>query len=284
MTVDESKLPTADDVRFFEENGYWLGGKVITDSEIAALHTAMDEVFASNFETGREPYAGGWKDNGDPTGIRKTDNSSWANRTLLKLATNPTVGAMAARLMKTPAVRLWHDQLLYKPGQGAAAASRAGNVGWHQDHGYWRCAQPDLITAWVALVDVTLENGCMQVVPGSHRWGLLPESDFFNTDLDGMKNRLEEHTGQPINTEPCTLKAGEVSFHHCLTIHGSGPNSSNAPRRSLVLHLLPDHATYVADTPDDNHMCAILMRELGRRPGDKFQGPYWPQLHPATPA
>ncbi len=276
--IDERRLPTTADVQFFADNGYWLGGKVLTDAQLDRLRAAMEEVYAGRFETGCEPWAGGWRDTGDTTQIRKTDNAHWANDTIRELALNETIGAMAARLMDTPEVRLWHDQLLYKPGQGEQARSAAGNVGWHQDHGYWRCTVPDLITAWVAFDDVTLNNGCMQVVPGSHKWGLLPHSDFFNTDLEGMKARLAEHTGQAINTVPCQLEAGAVSFHHCLTVHGSGPNLTDRPRRSLVMHLMPAHARYIADTPDDNHMNAILMKRQGGRDGDLFAGELWPVL------
>jgi ectoine hydroxylase-related dioxygenase (phytanoyl-CoA dioxygenase family) len=189
---------------------------------------------------------------------------------------------MAARLMQTPIVRLWHDQLLYKPGQGASGAAATGNVGWHQDHGYWRCTVPDLITAWVAFDDVTLEKGCMQVVPGSHKWGLLSQSDFFATDLETTKQRIQDLTGRPFRTAPCALKAGAVSFHHCLTVHGSGQNITDQPRRSLVMHVMPSHARYIANTPDDNHMNAILMKEQGGEDGDLFTGEFWPQLYPPT--
>ena len=274
-------LPTEQDTRFFEDNGYWIGGKVIDDAMIQRMHAAMDDVYAGIHETGRAPWDA-WKDSGNPTQIRKTDNSHWANNTIRELTLNATIGEMAARLMRTPEIRLWHDQLLYKPGQGAAAGSRAGNVGWHQDHGYWRCAQPEMLTAWIALVDVDETNGCMQFVPGSHQWGLLPESDFFNTDLDTMKEKIAALTGRPFKTAPSRLKAGEVSFHHSLTIHGSGPNLTDAPRRSLVLHLMPADTHYVAGSPDDNHMNAILMQQNGGKDGDLFAGELWPALYSAT--
>lgn len=279
--IRQDCLPTDTDVQFFEENGYWLGGKVIDDDQLAALHTAMDDVFAGRFETERSPYGGGWRDRGIPGEIRKSDNAHWSNDTIRALALNPTIGAIAARLMKTPEVRLWHDQLLYKPGQAEqnAAPQAAGNVGWHQDYGYWQCTSDDLITAWVALVDVDIKNGCMQVVPGSHQWGLLPESDFFNTDLNAMRAAIEAHTGRPFSTKACTLRAGEVSFHHCLTIHGSGPNVTAHPRRSLAIHLMPAHASYRADSPNDNHMNALFMKERGGNDGDLFTGDQWPVVY-----
>ncbi len=277
-TIDLSLLPSENDVAFFEANGYWLGPKVVSDEQLQQLVAAMDDVYAGKSDTGREPWMGGWRDSGDATEIRKTDNAWWANDEIRELALSPLVGAIMAKLLRTDEVRLWHDQLLYKPGQGAAAASRAGNVGWHQDHGYWQCTTDDLATGWVAFQDTDLANGCMQVVPGSHKWGLLPESDFFNTDLDGMKQKLAEHVGHDIVTEPCTLKAGHLSFHHCLTIHGSGPNATDTPRRSLVMHMMPAGARYIAGTPNDNHMNAILMREQGGKDGDLFKGDLWPTL------
>lgn len=273
-------LPTADDVAFFQQNGYWIADKVLSDDFIAQMHTAMDEVFAGRFSTGREPWGGGWKDDGNPAAIRKTDNSHWSNPVIAELVHNQTIGAMAAALMQTPEVRLWHDQLLYKPGQGGTDASAAGNVGWHQDHGYWRCTGQDLITAWVALVDVTEPLGCMYFVPGSHQWGLLYEKGFTDTDLTSVQDKIEAQTGKPMEKLPIELKAGQVSFHHCLTVHGSGPNITDQPRRSLVLHLMPEHAHYVAGTPDDNHMNAILMQQLGKQDGDKFAGEYWPVVYP----
>jgi ectoine hydroxylase-related dioxygenase (phytanoyl-CoA dioxygenase family) len=275
-----AKLPTAEDVSFFQEQGYWIGDKVLSDDFVARMHKAMDQVFAGQWATGNEPWMGGWQETGDPTAIRKTDNSHWANPVIAELVHNPTIGAMAAALMQTPQVRLWHDQLLYKPGQGGQAASAAGNVGWHQDHGYWQCTCTDLITAWVALVDVPEERGCMYFVPGSHKWGLLEHSDFFNTDLAGMQAKIESLSGKPFEKVPVELKAGQVSFHHCLTIHGSGPNVTDQPRRSLVLHVMPQHAAYIAGSPNDNHMNAILMQQLGKQDGDLFEGEYWPVVYP----
>ncbi len=276
--IQDELLPTQQDIRFYRKNGYWLGPRILSDEFLERLRSAMDDVYAGKFETGTEPWLGYWKANGNSSAVRKTDNAHWANNTLRELVMNETIGAMAALLSGSRGIRLWHDQLLYKPGQGRKAQA-GGNVGWHQDNNYWRCASGELLTAWVAFDDVTLNNGCMQVVPASHKWGLI-EGDFFNQDLESMKSKLEDSTGHKFRTKPCTLKAGSVSFHHCLTIHGSGPNFTDKPRRSLVLHLMPDDAAYIADSPNDNHMNAILMRRLGRRNGDVFEGDFWPQMYP----
>ncbi len=71
-----------------------------------------------------------------------------------------------AQLCRTDSLRIWHDQIQYKP------PVTGGPTAWHQDHPAWPIIQPaDLVSAWVALDDATIENGCMWMVPGSHKWG-----------------------------------------------------------------------------------------------------------------
>jgi ectoine hydroxylase-related dioxygenase (phytanoyl-CoA dioxygenase family) len=131
-------------------------------------------------------------------------------------------------------VQLWWVQLLYKP---SATPTGAATIGWHQDFHYWRPTWDDdsqLFTAWVALSDVTEETGPMKFVRGSHRWGLLDQSDFFG-EFEKMK--LEAPEGEESTQASAVLPPGGVSFHDKLVFHGSGPNVSGAPRRSFAIHL-----------------------------------------------
>jgi hypothetical protein len=229
-------LPGDADVRFYQEHGYWVSPRVFSDSQLAELRDHQDRVYAGIFETGRTPWKGGWKPKAErPLEIRKTDNSHWADLTIRQAVLDATVGAIAAKLHGVDVVRLWHDQLLFKPNGG----EQTGNVGWHQDYGYWRAAkEPNLTTATLALVDTHAQNGTIEVVPGSHRRGLLNASDFFNQDLEGMKSKIESELGTRMEPVPMIVPAGCVGFHHCLTIHGSGPNRSQSPRRSIAIHLM----------------------------------------------
>ncbi len=274
-------LPSEGDIKFFQDNGYWIGPKVVTDSELEALREHMDRVYAGEYETGRPPYLGGWKPGGDAKGIRKTDNSHWSDCTLRALALNETIGAMAAQLIGSDTIHLWHDQLLYKPGAGSNS-EQAGNVGWHQDFHYWQCVDPPrLLTAWVAFDDVDENNGCMQVVPGSNHWGLMEGGDFFSKDLAAQEAAMKAPDGSHFHPVSCKLKAGELSFHHCLTLHGSGPNSTHHPRRSLVIHMMPGDTRYKAGTSGDNHMNVLLLKARGGHDGDLFAGPDNPVIFPA---
>jgi ectoine hydroxylase-related dioxygenase (phytanoyl-CoA dioxygenase family) len=281
--IKEALLPTEKDVQFYQQNGYFIAPKIIEDEFLDRIRDAMKKIYDGEYETGREPWGGRWTKPENPHAVWKMDQSHWSNNTMRELATFDMIGAIAAKLSGASCIRLWHDQLLFKPGQKGTPSAAGGNVGWHQDNNYWQCAPDTLLTAWVAFDDVTLDNGCMQVVPESHKWGLL-QGDFFNQDLDSMKADMEQKTGREFKTVPLAMKAGQVSYHHCLTIHGSGPNKTDKPRRSLAVHLHPGDATYIAGTPNDNHMNAILMRQLGRKHGDHFAGEYWPTLYPVAGA
>lgn len=283
FSVREDLLPTEHDVRFYEENGYWIGPRVIDEARLERLREAMERVYQGQHETGHEPWSASWRPGDSPSALRKTDNAFWADLTIRALALDPTIGAMAARLARSEEIRLWHDQLLFKPGQGPQSASSAANIGWHQDRHYWQNTADNLLTAWVPFDDVNLDNGCMQFVPGSHRWGLLAEGDFFTGDLDELARKIERATGKEFKPIPVVLKAGQPSFHHCLTIHGSGPNTTDRPRRSLAIHLAPKGARWITGTPCDDHMNSLLMRHQGGKPGDLFEGPLWPRLWPPDP-
>jgi ectoine hydroxylase-related dioxygenase (phytanoyl-CoA dioxygenase family) len=269
----EELLPTEADVEFYQENGYWIAPRILSDAEIETLREHHACVIAGQYETGRTPWA---RDPavGEPINrIVKIDNTYWTDTAMARLALHPVIGAMAARLARAQAIRLWHDQLLFKPPSSGAV----GHVGWHQDYHYWQCTTPaELLTAWVALDDVNEENGCMQVVPGSHKWGLQPEGNFFDKDLEGLQKRIEATSGKPFVTANCILPVGSLSFHHCLTIHGSGANQTSRPRRSLVVHLMPEGTRYRGGTSSDNHMNVSL---LSGQEGDPYAGPYFPVLY-----
>ncbi|MFC5405352.1 phytanoyl-CoA dioxygenase family protein [Cohnella soli] len=265
--VDE-RMPTDEDIAFYKERGYWISPKIIDDERLEKLKHHMDQVYAGQFETGKAPWTY-WQ--GEP-GMRQTNNSYWADYTLSALAQDPVIGQIAAQLMGTNTVRIWHDQLLYKP--GGANSSAMANVGWHQDYAYWQCAaEPTLITAWIAFDDVNLDNGCMQVIPGSHQSGLFNVNNFFEQDLEKQRRELNLPDDVPFAPVPLIMKAGQVSFHHALALHGSGANSTDNPRRSLTVHLMAGETKYKAGTSSDDHMNVGLMKP---KDGDVFAGEWFP--------
>lgn len=107
-------------------------------------------------------------------------------------------------------------------------------VAWHQDNYYSNLHLTPSLSAWIALLDSTVENGCMRVIPGSHQNGILPHEEM------GRAGNLLNH-GQEIEVEvdeadavEVVLRAGEMSLHHTALIHGSRPNRSDTKRLGFI--------------------------------------------------
>ena len=185
--------------------------------------------------------------------------------------------------MGVETVRLWHDQAVYKPGVGPDGGDEtAGNIGWHQDYGHWQASSTtNMCTAWIALQDTDLQNGGMRTIVGSHKWGLLEDSNTFgHKDLDGLQARFanQQISGDWLD-EPCIMQAGQVSFHHALTLHGSGPNLTRQPRMCLISHMMPGGTTYL---PGRQWHPNLVFLGPNAHAGQPFSGAYWPQMWPPT--
>jgi len=169
-------------------------------------------------------------------------------------------------LLGNAPVRFWHDQLFCKP------PKQGGVVAWHQDYSYWTRTKPVAhLTCWCGLDDSTVENGCVQYVPGSHRWGLLDKPDLAG-NMMGIMDYLTPEQQEQFKPVPVEVKAGEGIFHHPLTLHGSGENKSDRPRRAFVINVIADGV--VSDTDD------VLLTGVPVIPkGKKMEGQFFPLLY-----
>jgi chlorinating enzyme len=114
-------------------------------------------------------------------------------------------------------------------------------VSWHQDATYWGLSTSDVITAWVAFGDVPVESGAMKFWPGSHLRNQLDHRDTFDKDnllTRGQEIAVEVPEGEGVDVP---LKAGEMSLHHVLLVHGSGPNVIGDRRIGLAIRYIPPH-------------------------------------------
>jgi ectoine hydroxylase-related dioxygenase (phytanoyl-CoA dioxygenase family) len=138
-------------------------------------------------------------------------------------------------------------------------ANSPGFVSWHQDATYWGLDPDDVITAWVALTEVTPENGYMQVIPGSHKVDQLPHVDTFHKDnllSRGQEIAVEVDKSKAVGL---ALQPGEMSLHHIKLVHGSDANRSNDRRIGLAIRYIP---TYVRQTKVRD--AAVLVRGTDR--------------------
>lgn len=266
----ESLLPSASDKAFFAENGYWIAPRLFDEATVAAAQEHARRVIEGSYDRGEGPYI--VYPVADPErGLRKIDDAWWADSVIASIVTSPVIGRIAAELLGVEEVYLWHDQLLWKPGTSEAF----GNVGWHQDKGYWSSASgEEMITAWVALDDITEDMGPMRFVSGSNHWDLLPQGSFFDGNLEAQRERIESSGSGSWNEAAALMSAGQASFHHCKTFHGSGPNTTGRSRRSLAIHLMSGETRLVKGNGHPNE------RLLDGPDGSLWRGPRFPRLWP----
>jgi ectoine hydroxylase-related dioxygenase (phytanoyl-CoA dioxygenase family) len=146
-------------------------------------------------------------------------------------------------------------------------------VSWHQDGTYWGFSDPArVVAAWVALTPSRRENGCLRVIPGSHRAGQLPHRDTYaanNMLSRGQDIAVAVDEAQAVDL---ALEPGEISLHTSLLVHGSEPNRSGLRRTGIVLRYIAADIRPVAGFRDS----ASLVR------GVDVHGHFTPEPWPAT--
>jgi ectoine hydroxylase-related dioxygenase (phytanoyl-CoA dioxygenase family) len=230
-------------VRFFHEQGYLAGVNVLSEAQVDILRGELSALMDPAHPGRALFYEYNSNESRDPSMVLFHALGAWrVSPGFHDLLWTPGFVVPASQLLEG-SVRFWHDQLFCKP------AKRGGVVAWHQDYSYWTRTTPIAhLTCWIALDDVTMENGCLQYVPGSHRWNLLPV-----TGLAGKMNAIEDvltpEQRARFTPVPVVLKCGQATFHHPLTVHGSSENRSDRPRRGAVINVVRDGVRSASDSP-----------------------------------
>jgi ectoine hydroxylase-related dioxygenase (phytanoyl-CoA dioxygenase family) len=274
-------LPTDAEVADYRKKGYYVSRRIYSDEEIGAAIVAQDRLYRGDQDTDfKLPW--GWQPE-DGNVLRKTDYACFAMHALMRMVKKPALSAIAARLSGAKEIRLWHDQCLYKPGTDKPTGNV--NVGWHTDRGYWMSASSeDMLTAWAPYQDTDASNGTVTMVEGSHHWPLSEGLNFFDGNLDELEKNFNTG-GNPVIKVPLVIPKGCASFHHCLIIHGSGPNLTPHPRRSMAVHFQPgDNHFQVWKDKDGNqadHANDQFVRKDSRGFPDYADPKICPRLFPA---
>ena len=233
MMRQKLRVLSPDAVDEFQRNGFLKVDDVLSTDEVTTLGDHADLIAAGrathipDTSLQLEPvFRDGTTAVADRVlATRKLFNMAVYDELLWSHATNPAVVDIVADLLGTDDLKMYGDQLFMKsPVTGSAQP-------WHQDSASWRDIFPmDLVTAWTAIDDATLDNGCLRFVPGTQRWGMLNRARLahFVDDL--------ETAAWP--AVPVPVGAGGISFHHSLTLHTSSQNSSPQRRRAYAIHYM----------------------------------------------
>jgi hypothetical protein len=231
LTEEErSLLPSADDVEFYAEHGWYLSKKLFTDGEVDELVAASERYYAGERDRAlplRPPKLAYWDPSkGDVQ--RHNDYVHYEHDGLASLLRKPLIGAVAAALARADEIRVFQSTLIYKPPN---AAEPTNVVPWHFDKHYWSPSTSDkMLTAFIPFHDCAEEMGTITMVDGSHRWQEIGSDD-------SMTRHFAERDGSDLVKVPMIIPKGHMSFHHCRTYHGSSTNRSQRPRRAISFHL-----------------------------------------------
>lgn len=256
-----------DQVEFFNTYGYLGGIKLLNEQQVERLRRELEQVAEPSHPAAHLFYEFHSNESTNPETILFHALGAWRiSNGFHDVLWNPAFLVAASQLLGNKPVRFWHDQLFCKP------PKTGGVVAWHQDYSYWTRTKPLAhLTCWCGLDDSTIENGCVQYVPGSHRWGLLDKPDLAG-NMMGIMDYLTPEQQKEFKPVPVEVKAGEGIFHHPLTLHGSGENKSDRPRRAFVLNVIADGVYSDSDDP-------LLTGVPAVPKGQKMEGQFFPLLY-----
>jgi ectoine hydroxylase-related dioxygenase (phytanoyl-CoA dioxygenase family) len=220
---------SADARHDFERDGHVLLRHVASPEEVAAYRPVIREAtFANTVETRplneRDTYHKAFIQVGD---IWRKDARA-AGFTLAR-----RFARIAAELMGVAAVRLYHDQALFKEPGG-------GPTPWHQDEYYWPLDSDRTVTMWMPLVDIAADMGGMEFGSGTHRRPALAEL-AISDESQAFFERMAA-SGEFAVAKPVPMAAGDATFHAGWTLHRAMPNTSDQMREVMTIIFFADGA------------------------------------------
>jgi phytanoyl-CoA hydroxylase len=229
-TVQPSRTLTSQQIQSYHDDGFIVIEDCFSSKEVNALREAeTSPAIQSALEAG---------------GIKHQTvhllELTVRHPAFLELARDPRIMGCIQPLIGED-IQLQHSKLATKP-----ATRGMGAFGWHQDILYYPHTNTSLLSVFVYLDDATPENGCMSMVRGSQLLGPLSHHDARGVFLGSC---VEAHhwENHPDKVIPITPRAGSISIHHCLTLHGSPPNLSGRPRRGIVFSYRADDSQQLGD-------------------------------------
>jgi len=216
-TTQNPLVFSAEQIAAFNRDGYLTGIRIFDQTEIAEIRRYFDELLARTIAAGGDSYS--------------ISTAHLRYGRVYDILTEPRIVSRIKDLLGNDVIG-WGSHFFCKmPGDGK-------RVSWHQDSSYWPLTPSMAVTAWLAIDDATVENACMRYIPGSHHQGHLTYSLSENDEGNVLNQTVSgaENFGKPVDVQ---LKAGEISIHSDLLLHGSEANQSHKRRCGLTLRYCP---------------------------------------------
>lgn len=251
MGVTEFAGLTAAEIEAYRRDGYVIPEFRLSEEWLARIRAALDRLLADNPNVRPEQLISAHIRTGN------TENVA-GQHMFLELARLPAILDKIESAIG-PNIVLWGCQVFCKP------ATDGREVPWHQDGHYWPIRPPATVTAWIAIDDSTVENGCMRVLPGTHTSGRCyrhradPRPDLaldlvIDEELDLSRARNIE------------LAAGQMSLHDIAMVHGSAPNRSSKRRAGVAIRYMPATSHFDRDMFEPRTLPNGLTVDFRNRP------------------
>ncbi|MEE9439954.1 MAG: phytanoyl-CoA dioxygenase family protein [Saprospiraceae bacterium] len=233
---------TTNQVSSYRENGFLIIDDFLDSKELETWKSTIEKAIADR--KGRK-FPHSEIKSGDADGINKDAEyfgnvfvqivNLWQTDEKVKeLMFDKRIGEMATILSQSDGIRIWHDQSLIK-------RPWANPTSWHIDTAFWSFDSREALSIWVALDDVTVQNGCLYFMPESQKETRLDEPGI-GSNMGQIFNEYPQFKDK--KPAPSIIKAGSCSFHNGLCLHAAGPNMTNGFRRAMTCAYMPDGSTF----------------------------------------
>ena len=228
---------TQQEIRQYEQDGYVIPNFRLDDDALEAIRAAHTRLLAAH-----------------PRFSDYCPALLAFDRWFLNIARRAEILDMVEQLIG-PDFALWNSSFFAKP------AKVGTKTPWHQDGEYWPIRPLATCSVWVAVDAATPANGCLRVIPGSHRRRQLGRHDFNSGPGLSLPLEIRADEFDAAGARDIVLEAGQVSLHDVFLIHGSEPNRSETPRRGMTLRYMPTTSVYRRDLADDRRNGPLAMSQ-----------------------
>lgn len=210
-------------IRQYHDRGFLRIEGITSEEEIEQLIDIYDRLFTEDTSQAERKELAATDEEGNETLPQVLGPSEYAPE-LLETQYYENAAAIAEQLLGED-VEQRGDHAIRKPARSGAETP------WHQDEAYWDPAkQYEAMSFWLPLGEATVESGCMQFVPGSHEQAVLPH---HQGDAEGLA--VDDVDQQVSDVTACELPPGGATVHDSKTLHYTGPNRTEEPRRAYIL-------------------------------------------------
>ena len=227
----------------FDQDGYLSPIDVLNEAEAAEVRQSFDELES---RIGKEQAQIGL------VGKERVHPFIW------KFATHPGL-LDAVEQVAGPDLLLIGTHIFCK--YPSVEMGKEAFVAWHQDVTYWGLEPPKAFTAWLAIDDADDDNGAMLVIPQSHKSGILSHGKSEQQgNLLSVNQAIAEDRLDPDSAVTIVLKAGQISLHAGLAVHGSQPNRSSRRRCGMTVRFTTPEVSWIGDENQKFDWQAVLVR------------------------